>query len=403
MACILKLPHNQKGIITFTSQEQLHILSNNNHETKALKNKIKKKFFVGQHLNWPDFDFTPENDFYDFYICPSNSIKSEQKINLVNLTASDFVSKSYFPSINKSWDTITITRIQPNKNILFLLKVLCKVIKKLPNFKALIVASYDKDLYKDHYDELLSFYNQNFSVFEQQRCNLIVLESSYPFPFDTETLANFVRSSKVYLNPSKVESGGRVNTLALASGLPIICFKNITLMFNEIENKSPLIKVVGDDNLYQPLIEKTVFSYDFNYYSKESKYFSNRFSEILNSKKLLEGISHYCDIKKDLLVTEKFNLKNLDIRLARHHGLGVSINHLPMSINALITYIESESGSNRECLTINTYQDLEASFTSCQPYSYNKELINKANFPIGKFKKKSLLYRVNKVLFRSSK
>ena len=101
MACIIKLPNETKGIISFTSPESREVIKD---ETLKYLQQNRKDWIYLLHHNWQP---CRHDSFYDSSLC--NPIDLQGGGNCLGMDCCNFSPELYRPSNEKSFDVLFVT------------------------------------------------------------------------------------------------------------------------------------------------------------------------------------------------------------------------------------------------------------------------------------------------------
>ena len=332
MACILKLPtEKSKGVISFTNLEYFYQIKNIGY-TKEIIKKIKDNWIICYHPNWEDKKFQA-NSIFDAVICHKlqfNFTDKNCKIPIID-TASPRMAPSYFKiDENKTWDFFHVSKYEPQKNIEGFFKVIKSALKLRQNLTGILLISVKtKELKK-----IRNLYHYYFTDKERENFELITLSYDLPFPLSKKILAHFYNASKVTLNTHLNEPGGRVVGYALAAGLPVVGFEDLTRLVSKEFRKEPFFFASDDQNELANLLIKSINYVEFEYDQKLHKKTSNMFSEIEQSVFLKNQLAAKFNLDND-----DWFLDNLDLRLSSHFSTRKSANDYEQSVLSLVLFL----------------------------------------------------------------
>jgi len=333
MACIIKLPDETKGIVTFTSPEDRET----GVTTKSGFEQLKDRWVVGCHHNWQT---EPHNFAFDFSMGRKGSI-TPSDAPVIDFDASCFSAKEFYPWQNhtKFWDVFHVARAVSHRSIDNFMHVMRKIFDRGVNMRALLLVAIPDDNGDVSPPDPLKLYDDMFSFEEKRMFNFFPIEYNYPFPFDYETLAFYYNSSKVFLNAQGVGLPCRISTQAVACGLPFITYPwKIPLIPNAMQN--PPAHYVGSS--LDELADLTIKA--VNEYSPNNEAVSKA-SDHFNYEKCmvkLKGMFREFYESRNLPFTDAgWNLHNLDYRIARHHGISIGSNRIPMNVEKFIEILNS--------------------------------------------------------------
>jgi glycosyltransferase involved in cell wall biosynthesis len=347
MACILKIPtNNTKGVIIFTSQERNKVIVRDKNLQKRIS-LLKDRWIFGTHHNWHDHKFLHDS-LYDFEIAGDNYLKevNKKEFTKLEISAANFVPDEFkYHDGNKFWDILYIGRAVPFKNIPDFFEVIRKLYDDGKKYRVLFIAPVPPSSTKmPKSNEIMDLYREKFSFDERQLFSVLAVDYDYPFPFDLDTLANFYRSSRVFLFCSHEEMRPRTVGYAIAAGLPIVVRQPISYLLPNSVRKEPHVYVAKQIEDFPSLINNALEyskSPGFNELSMTPSI--TEFDYKISIQKMREFfVSHF---NLDIYVDNQNSslLYNLGIRIARHHGFGNTPNSMDWSLGSLFNYLERHS------------------------------------------------------------
>ena len=339
MPCILKLPNNKsKGLISFTTQERDNFILKNNKIEKQLK-KLKNKWLLGIHHNWHDYKFE-YNDLFDFHLAGKGDLKEKNnKIFLnSNIDCTNFVPNYFsFSKSSKHWDILFVGRTAFFKRLNKFFEIVRNLYDKKNYLRVLcIIVEKDKKILKDNscYENYFNEYLSKFNSFERRFFNIIRLNLENPF--DLKTLSQFYKCSRIYVHTSDYERRSRTTSYALASGIPVVCFKDTASIVNPVLQKKPFIYIAKSYEEFPKLIVESVNFVKSNKYTKKKmQKIINEYKYQLNIKKLLNFFQILTKSKYSKKDFSFFNFQNLDFRLGASCNSQLNIN-LDTFLNYLV-------------------------------------------------------------------
>ena len=334
MACILKLPTKKsKGVISFTNLEYFYQIKGITRTEKIIK-KIKDNWIVCYHPNWEDKNFQA-NSFFDAIISNKQSFKFNQKNKICKIPILDTASNRMSPfnfqiEKQKKWDFFHVSRYEPRKNIDGFLNVIKSVIKIKTNLSGVLLISVKPKKLK----EVRKLYELNFTEKERNNFELITINYDLPFPLSRKILAHFYNASKVSLNTHLNEPHGRVVGYALASGLPVVGYRDLMQMVPENLRKEPIFFTGKNEEELSNLLIKSINYVEQKYDEEFHKKISNMYSEVEQSIFLKKEL-----ISNFYLDDNNWYLDNLDMRLSSHFDSIKSTNSHDQSVLSLLNYL----------------------------------------------------------------
>jgi hypothetical protein len=317
MACIIKLPGKSKGIVTFTTIELNRVYSSEEHD--GLLGDMKEDWVIGMHYNSPQ----PEHpSIFDFAITAPNFVDDLNGRKLIPIDAGRLAPPCFGPtSREKHWDVLSVSRCTHRKNVEFFMKAIKKLYNSGYEYRVLLVTTVPERQKERYPSDPEGMYMDLFTKEERNRFTFLPLYHDLPFPFDRDTLAEFFKSSRVFVHPATAE-GGRIRNAgyAWASEMPVVGM-----------------------NLFHPDLEEHGLKHPPTYYEAES------YDEIPD--RIIDAVEDYHDSIPDLrdarelfsitytadrlrsefrdlfqqlgedFTDEKFYLDDIDVRIARHHGM----------------------------------------------------------------------------------
>lgn len=334
MACILKLPTKKsKGVISFTNLEYFYQIKGITRTEKIIK-KIKDNWIVCYHPNWEDKNFQA-NSFFDAIISNKQSFQFNQKNKICKIPILDTASNRMSPfnfqiEKQKKWDFFHVSRYEPRKNIDGFLNVIKSVIKIKTNLSGVLLISVKPKKLK----EVRKLYELNFTEKERNNFELITINYDLPFPLSRKILAHFYNASKVSLNTHLNEPHGRVVGYALASGLPVVGYRDLMQMVPENLRKEPIFFTGKNEEELSNLLIKSINYVEQKYDEEFHKKISNMYSEVEQSIFLKKEL-----ISNFYLDDNNWYLDNLDMRLSSHFDSIKSTNSHDQSVLSLLNYL----------------------------------------------------------------
>jgi len=232
MCCILKNPDKySKGFLVLTSVESRIV---NNFFSKDKINILKKKWFIGIHHNWHDYNFK-NNLLYDFHFSGKKDLIpiKNNKFRNIFLDCCNFPPDYFLPEkkIKKHWDIIAILRPVYFKRLFFFFDTIKKLFKKSGPKRVLCIVPFASNLESifnitDYsFNKVTKYFKKNFSEKERKFINFITTKYDGS-PFDLETLSFFYKNSKIFIHPSAIERRPRIAAYAFRAGLPVVSRAN---------------------------------------------------------------------------------------------------------------------------------------------------------------------------------
>ena len=353
MACILKLPSKKsKGIISFTSIEYFSQIYKINHTQKLIK-LIKDNWIVCYHPNWEDMNFQA-TEVFDVVISNFFAFKPNNKelITPIIDTSCVRMSPSYFKiQKQKKWDFFHVARYEPRKNIPGFFKVIKSAFKNKKNLNGILLISVQPQKLK----EVRNLYNNYFTEKEREKFELVTLDYDLPFPLSKKILAHFYNYSKVSLNTDLDTPHGRVVGYSLASGLPVVGFKDLTRMVPKDLRQEPFFFVTEDQNELSNLLIKAIDYVDSEYRHDSHEKISNMHSEVEQSIFLKNQLTSMFNLDND-----GWFLDNLDLRLSSHFLYHYSTNTYSQSILDLLYFMLQKKNNLSFLSSTENYKNIES-------------------------------------------
>lgn len=339
MACILKKPNkSSKGVITFTNIEYFSQIKQNKKIIQLIR-KMKKDWIVCYHPNWQDLSFYNDG-LFDAVISNKESFNfSDNSVKKILIdTASNRMAPAHFKlSQDKKWDFCHVSRYQKSKNISGFFRVIKSSFKIKNDLTGILIISVKN---KKEVQKIRKEYNKLFSKEEKQNFELITLTYNFPFPLSKKVLAHLYTHSKVTLNTHLNEPHGRVVGYALACGLPVVGYNDLSFMVEEKYRVKPFFYLSKVEMELSELLIEAVNYVNSSYNTKKHKEIGNMYSEVEQSLFLKQKLQD--KFKLDNL---NWNLYQLDERLSTHYYCSNTTNTFNVSILQLAEYI-IENGEN---------------------------------------------------------
>ena len=325
MACILKLPDNTRGVISFTSPENREvILADPSVKNFLIENR--KDWIYLLHHNWQPCD---HDNFFDGSLCNFQDLNNEGYC--LDMDCCNFSPSVYSPSKNeKSFDVFFVTRAVTFKRLEVFFTVCKRLLEKRPETKILLICSIP-EVNCDPIDPR-SIYLNMFTREERKNFLALFFDYDYPFTVDKHFLSHFYKSSKVFLHTASYERHPRVCSYAWSSGIPVVGYKDLSSFLPPKFCVPPFFYEVKNDSEYVDSIISAIESKDAIPYDDIKSYVNEQYS----SERLLDKIReiHY-KMGYDFDING-FYLKNLDFRMGRHCRISLGDNNLNSSIPDLM-------------------------------------------------------------------
>lgn len=327
MACIIKLPGESKGIISFTSQERDKLIYKSPTLQRLLKESSNKWLYLLHH-NWQPCQ---HDDFFDASLC--NHMDLTNKGECLDMDCCNFSPMEFMPrSSSDKWiDVLYVTRVVSFKRLNVFFDICKKLLDKNKDIKIVLIASIPEvDCDPKNPKQI---YLEKFSREERRRFLAIFFDYDYPFSMDKYYLSNFYNSSKTFLHTSNNEYHSRVCSYALACGVPVVGYKSLVSFIGTDNLKEPLFYDVKNDSEYISQIENAIE----NHKSFEHDVIKNVVCEDFSIHTFKNRLSSLFQKKGLTFVDEHFFPKNLDFRLGRHLKISLGDNSLDISIEELMS------------------------------------------------------------------
>jgi glycosyltransferase involved in cell wall biosynthesis len=334
MACLIKPPTaKSKGVVSFTTQEELFLRANPN--TKFVYVQLKKKYLTLLHHNWHKIDYSPDQMF-DLHMAGEEDLKivNGQKINQIFVDACNFVRPEYAPkSGEKMWDVFFVGNPVFFKDPKAFLSAIREIYDRGYKVRVLYICPMPKYRFQDRHTvvyDIREIYEKMFSQEEQSLFNMVNLYHNYPRFFDRETLAHFYKSSKVFVHTAPDERRCRVAGYAWATGNPVVGKECVGSLLPKNLRRPPYFYLVDDKKSYADQIIAALNEYKI--LGEDELESRKEFSSMYTVPKLGELLTHFFT-SQGLIYEGKILGENLDHRLGRHHGFGISTNTVNQSLD----------------------------------------------------------------------
>lgn len=321
MACIIKLPNETKGIVSFTTPENRELVSK--PEARNYLEANRGKWIYLLHHNWQPGH---HDSFYDSNLC--NSIDLVNSDNCLEMDCCNFSPSVYKPAKEKTFDLLYVARCVTFKRINTFFNTCKELLLRRPETKILFICSVPEEDCDPSSPQQI--YLDMFTREERKNFLTLFIDYDYPFPISKEFLAHFYNSSKVFLHTSDSERHPRVCSYAWASGIPVVGYMNLaTFLPREFINEPFFYQVTHDGEYVDKIIKaiSTEMPYD------EIKYFV---SESFATKTFKDKLTQLFSVNGLEFNDKNMYLKNLDFRMGRHCVISLGDNSLPITIPDLL-------------------------------------------------------------------
>jgi hypothetical protein len=351
MACIIKLPTNDSpGVVSFTTQEEQVI--RNDPKTLLAYKSIRDRFLTILHHNWHNYNFKPD-DLFDVHMAGEDDLRviNGFQIHQIPMDACNFVRPEFRPSTTeKMWDVFFAGNPVFFKDPISFLNAIRDIYNQGRLIRVLYICPMPDYSFFDRktvvYD-IRKIYESMFNQEEQMLFNMVNLYHNYPRFFDRETLAHFYKSSKVFIHTAPEERRCRVAGYAWATGNPVVGKSCVGSLLPDRLRKPPYFYLVKKNEDFAPQLLKALDEYD-----AAPQPDSNTVREFNSTYTVpkLEGYLRVEFARKGWSYSGKILSKNLDHRLGRHHGYGISTNTVNQSLLGFIQCLRSLSQDTNEPL-----------------------------------------------------
>jgi glycosyltransferase involved in cell wall biosynthesis len=341
MACLVKPPSREgRGVLTFTTQERDRFIHHDPGLARSIET-LKSRFLVGLHHNWHDLSFRYD-PLFDFSLAGAEDLREVNDVDfsLIPLDACNFVP-DYFqpPGADKFWDILFVAHPVFFKRVPTLFEAVRRLYDRGLHYRVLHICPmppYSSSERETVLYDVRDRYDAMFSEFEQDLFTLLTLDFRYPFPFDLPTLAHFYRSSRVFVHPANDERRCRVAAYAWAAGLPVVAAASVGSLLPLPLRREPYFFEVGATESYDRQLERAVERarnerLDFAELRRElvSEHTVARLDRELAALAVPNGGYSEAPILGS----------GLDIRLGRHHGIGLNRNSVPQTVADFVRYL----------------------------------------------------------------
>jgi hypothetical protein len=340
MACILRPPsETARGVVTFTTPERDRFILQNADLAARIRD-LKLRWFIGLHHNWHDFAFRYESIF-DFSMAGEGDLREAngRDFALVPLDACNFVPPEFRPGGTKFWDVLFVAH-----PVFF---------KRVPEFLATIRALYDQGCryrvlhvcpmppYSESEEATVLYdirrrYDELFDDEEQDYFTLLTVDFRYPFPFDLPTLAHFYRSSRVFLHSAYDERRCRVAAYAWACGMPVVARASVGSLLPDDLRTPPYFFEAHRDSDYPVLVRRAVETAREGFDAGPARAVV---AVEQTAARLSAALDQFFESRGCEFGDEPLLNHGLDIRLGRHHGIGLNPNSVPQTLDDFVRYL----------------------------------------------------------------
>jgi glycosyltransferase involved in cell wall biosynthesis len=325
MAAILKLPSaDAPGVISITTPERDNVIKPS-PELRATLQDLRGSWLVGLHHNWHDHAFV-HDPLFDFSFAGKDDLRevTGKSFPVLGLDACNFTPEVFAPGGTPFWDVLFVAR--------------AVYFKRIPKFFQTIRTLYDRGHVlrvlllspippHDPADEKTVFhgirleYERVFDSHEREFFTLLTMDWDYPFPLDLPTLAHFYRSARVFVHTAADERRCRVAAYAWATGLPVVGPEPIGSLLPHALRREPwFFEASRDRDLPRRVLEALeaapLAGSDLDAVRAEVASDSTR-------RRLVDRLAEIAVSRGFGWNNDALALDRLDIRLGRHHGLGV--------------------------------------------------------------------------------
>jgi glycosyltransferase involved in cell wall biosynthesis len=341
MAAILRAPSgSSKGIVTFTTRERDRFIRSF-PDVAASVSALRRRWVIGLHHNWHDYNYRPD-PLFDFNLAGEGDLLSGEgtPLTLIPFDACNFVPDVFSPATApKFWDILYVARAVAFKNIPEFFGAIRTLYDAGQMLRVLFICPVPPFVKSDVGNAIYDVrekYNEMFTGEERGLFTLLTLDFDYPFPFDLPTLAHFYASSKVFVHSAADERRCRVAAYAWASGLPVVAMESVGSILPQALRKPPLFYEARTYADFPAKILEALSGLSGSSEAGKARGVVSS-SETENSfRRALENLAGPADLSR-------YALKQLDVRLGRHHELNAGLNRVMQTFRDFVGFLSGES------------------------------------------------------------
>lgn len=299
---------NNKNFLFFTHKEKsIYDFLYKNQNFKI----FLKKNYIFLHYGWFDSKIR-DCDYVDFFLSTKKVTPHVNKIKLLNLNSSYFISEDFFyKPCKKIYDVCFVSRLSKQKRIKEFFLEIKKLFKNNSKLKIIMVLSDEiLNFHFDRYSRIYADFKKIFELKEQKQFEIIISNFNSPFILSQEHLAEIYNKSKLFVHSSLIEGQPKTIRESLCCGIPVLIptpskigdfdkdssgIYTYKINYGDLAKKISKILLVKHDYKKSSLINKKLYSQKSNF-----KFFKNK---ILNKIGL-----NYSELFYEL---EKFTLSRI--------------------------------------------------------------------------------------------
>jgi hypothetical protein len=338
MTCLIKpATGDSKGVLTLTTQERdrlVHPFA----DVRELLVRVKKRYAIGLHHNWHDYDLQYD-DLFDFHMAGEEDLRERdgRRVPLVPMDACNFSPNCFHPGLGeKFWDVLFVARAVEFKGIPEFFQAIRRLYDGGHALRVLFICPVPPEAGPGSMRNVRAHYERLFTSQEQERFTLLTMDFRYPFPFDLPTISHFYRSSRTFVHSAPEERRCRVAAYAWATGIPVVGMAPVGSVLSTGLRKEPYFFEISHYKQFPERILAALASVG------EAPPFDPVQAEIASQHSVLLLENHLSKLFKDkgwIGPRQGGWLQDLDIRLGRHHGLPAGVNRLDQDIAGLLAFL----------------------------------------------------------------
>jgi len=328
MACLLLAPHgNKRGVITFTTAERDDLILRYPDLVAAIE-KLKSRYVVGLHHNWHDYKFR-YNPLFDFHLAGLEDLiplPGTPAPPLVPLDACNFVPPIFAPKgTEKFWDILFVARAVFFKGIPEFFNAIRELYDQGHRLRVLFLCPVPPEGDAG----LRAKYENMFSLEERAYFTFLTIHFDYPFPLDLPTLAHFYGAARIFVHSAPDERRCRVAAYAWAMDMPVVGMACIGSVLPPQLRRPPYFYEIADYTQFPQAILAALQTSGSAAGAARAEVAT--YDTIISLRQHLERL-----FGADTLSPLPLSSHNLDIRMGRHHGLGMGRNRVEQDIGTFI-------------------------------------------------------------------
>lgn len=201
--------------------------------------RLRDNWVVLYHPNYFDFQFVGPPQLEGFLALNTIFRPLRPLAPVLDISCLNFVPWYFYSGTSTPiYDFCHVTRLDPDKGNHELVYALRETMGSLPSLTGAILLSIPGHRPKAT-DNFRRWAYSQLPRQARDQIDFITVDYDLPYPHSLRLVASLYRSSRIHLNMHTLEKHGRAQVFALASGMPVVGFRNLSELVAPRFRKAP--------------------------------------------------------------------------------------------------------------------------------------------------------------------